>query len=57
MNKYELEKTVAELNELAWMPWYEERCLELAKALTEHYLWKDKQKEDKNQLKLQFKEE
>lgn len=57
MNKYELEKAVAELNELAWVPWYEERCLELAKALTEHYLWKDKQKEDKNQLKLQFKEE
>jgi len=57
MNKYELEKAVAELNELAWIPWYEERCLELAKALTEHYLWKSNQKEDKTQLKLQFKDE
>ena len=57
MNKYELEKAIAELNELAWIPWHEERCLELAKALTEHYLWKSNSKEDKTPLKLQFKEE
>ena len=56
MNKYKLEKAIAELNELAWVPWNEERCLELAKALTEHYMWKDKPKEDKNQLELQFKD-
>lgn len=57
MNKYELEKTAEELNEIAGIPWNEERAMELAKALVAHYKWEDKPKEDKTQLELQFKEE
>lgn len=56
MNKYELEKTAEELNEIAGIPWNEERAMELARALIAHYKGEDKKK-DKNQLELQFKEE
>lgn len=55
MDKYKLQETVKELNELAGLPWYEERCKELAKALTAHYSGKDKKKEDNNQLQIPFK--
>lgn len=57
MDNYKLEQTIAELNELAWTPWNEKRCLELAKALTEHYTGEDKPKEDKAQLRIEFEEE
>lgn len=56
MNKYELEKTIDELNTLAYIPWNEERCVELAKALADHYRGKDR-KEDKSQLEIPFKKE
>lgn len=56
MEKYELEKTIDELNTLAYVPWNEDRCLELAKALTAHYKGEDK-KEDKTQLEIPFEEE
>jgi len=57
MNKYELEKTAQELNDIAGIPWNEERAMELARALIAHYKWEDKPKEDKTQLEIPFKEE
>lgn len=56
MNKYELEKAAQELNEIAGIPWNEERAMELARALVAHYKGEDKKK-DKDQLEIPFKEE
>jgi len=56
MNKYELEKTAQELNEIAWVPWNEERAMELARALVAHYKGEDRKK-DENQLEIPFDKE
>lgn len=56
MNKYELEKAAEELNEIAGIPWNEERAMELARALVAHYKWEDRKK-DKAQLEIPFEEE
>lgn len=57
MNKYELDKTVKELNEIAGIPWNEVRAMELAKALVTHYKWEDKPEKDERQLELQFQDD
>jgi len=56
MNKYELEKAAQELNEIAGVPWNEERAMELARALVAHYKGEDKKK-DENQLEIPFDKE
>lgn len=58
MDKEKLNETIREINELSENELVNKaRLIELAKALTTHYTWEDKEMVDKDQLEIPFEKE